>query len=604
MLKSILLALLCTLLFPKFISDSTLGFSNSIFALLMACGLYLLFKHASQLRVTRRTSVCTFLCGTTFSLMTGFGYALDASGQLPYTDILFLVSLVLFSLAFTALLKSLWVWLEQVQDNAATASCDSEYQSPAAKAVDWLLNHKWMIVVLLLVCWLPCYLSTFPGRFSYDGAEEFAQSTNGYRGDFPRLHSFLVVRLFSAAFQLTGSYNVGIAFYTIVQMILLACLFAHILHRLQQLGTARWVLAVGLVYYAIFPTLHLLVVMPTRDILFSALLSYAAYLAYAMSIDPNTYLRHVTGPLKLGLVLSLTVLARDNNASILALLLVLAISVALWMWARRYSLRGASILAGCLAGGYLSLTLLLTALCQPYTPADAKGALSLAAQPLARAYSMYGDEWTEAEHAEYFSYFDTTDFTYYPECADPVKNHLDITGNEGDFFAFWLRMGFRYPGCFLDAMLENSKGAWSPSTLIDGYQNAEVASYNGYAKCYNSFSESINSPGQLQSLLPQLLPFYKSLGLDVTFEKIPLVSMLFSIGFQTWLLIHCCYLTLCRRNTHLYLPLGLLLLYTALSCFVPIILLRYFAALFFCFPLVLVFTVQPVPTSLSLDYDE
>ena len=73
----------------------------------------------------------------------------------------------------------------------------------------------------------------------------------------------------------------------------------------------------------------------------------------------------------------------------------------------------------------------------------------------------------------------------------------------------------------------------------------------------------------------------------------PLVSLLFSTAFHFWLVLACLCVAVVTKARQLYLPLLVLVAYTLISFAVPIMLLRYFAALLLAFPFVLVVMLQP-----------
>ena len=77
--------------------------------------------------------------------------------------------------------------------------------------------------VFLLMCWLPAFFSIFPGAFSYDAYDEWMQVKNGtITAHHPVLHVLLLGGLVEGVYSLMGSYNVGIAIYTLAQMAILA----------------------------------------------------------------------------------------------------------------------------------------------------------------------------------------------------------------------------------------------------------------------------------------------------------------------------------------------------------------------------------------------
>jgi len=99
-------------------------------------------------------------------------------------------------------------------------------------------------------------------------------------------------------------------------------------------------------------------------------------------------------------------------------------------------------------------------------------------------------------------------------------------------------------------------------------------------------------PGEHFLWLPRVRAFYRSVGLMISYEKIPLVSMFFSIGFQVWMLINALFFAVYRKAPYAWAPLAVLAVYTAASAMVPLVLLRYFAALFFAAPLVWMLMLQ------------
>ena len=236
--------------------------------------------------------------------------------------------------------------------------------------------------------------------------------------------------------------------------------------------------------------------------------------------------------------------------------------------------------------------MVLVSICQPYRPAPFSGSLSILTQPIARAYFYENESWTQAQKDRFGEYFAVESMEYVPENADGTKGNCYVDENTfGPFLRFWLSMGLRYPDCYLDGILANTMQMWFPGSPVDGY--VESGDWPAYEKSYYFFLSAIEEPGVHRNLLPVVQRFYEALGSRISYEKIPVFSMLFSIGAHFWLLLNCVFYAVYRHSRHLYLPLGLLLTYMLISAMVPLVCLRYFAALFFAFPMVLVFTLQP-----------
>lgn len=591
--RPLLAAALCTILFPTWIADHTLGFSNSIFPIFFFISLLLLFRYHNKNCYDRRMRCYTFVLGLLFSFMTSYGYYLEIDGRVPYKKPLVLLAVITYAWVFSVLLCVLWNWLIHFGTNA-----NAEPKTCAVQASAWcrifkfLSAHPILMAAVQLLFWTPCYLATFPGGFRYDATDELNQIANGFNGNFPLLHSVIITTLLPALHRLTGTYNTGIAVYTIVQMILASAIFTHILRKLLDKGTHWKLVGCFLLYYILFPVIPMVLSQVVRDILFSLILTYTVFLFYLMSSEPEHFMASCRKPFLLGVVFSLALLARNNNSGLFMYIVVFLISILVWLKYRKPYLRGSCIFAASAIGSYILLSTLFIHLCQPMVPANTNASLSLFSQPLARAYQLEPEIWTEEEIAEYGQYFQGTDTRYVAENADSTKGRLNIDGNLGTFLKFWAKVGLKHKSCYLDAILANTRQMWFPAAVIDGYIEAGIADYLPYEKCYYSYRNTIEEPGEFVNLLPRVNNYYQRIGLFISFEKIPVLSMLFSIGFQFWILLNCAFYVVYRRHRHLYVPVAILLGYMLVSAFVPLVLLRYFVAIFFALPLVLAFTFQ------------
>ena len=592
-LKSIVSALLCTIFFPVFIHDDSIVFSNSVFSVMFAAALFLMFKHCSQKNFSRRIKVYSSVTGFIFSVMTSFGYCFETSYSINFYDIKMYISILLYTYVFASLIRLLWTCFEQ-NEHYLTIQKYSGITAKIDTVLNWIMTHRLVMVIIILICWAPCFISTYPGNFRYDAASEFKQSIKGYRGDFPLLHSFIIVRLLTTVNNITGSYNAGIALYAIIQLVLLSCLFSHIIYTFCKQNTNRFLLLAMLIYYAAFPAIHLLVTCLVRDIMFSGLLIFSAFLLYQLALDRDSFMSKASNPFLLAIVLVLTLLSRNNNTGPIMPAALVAVSFAIAYMCRKKGFKGPVIFAATALSGYFILTALLTAACQPLAPPKKGSTLSLFSQSLVRAYYADSENWSEKDKEIFASYFPEGTPQYVPENADPTKLMLEIEeGQTKDFLRFWAEKGKTYPTVYINAVLANTRHMWFPASVIDGYNETGKLTFIDYDKCYLTFYKEIEWPGELAGYLPGVYDFYKNIGLFISFEKVPVISMLFSIGLHVWLLINCCFYAAYRKSRHLLLPLTVFAAYTLISAFVPLVILRYFTALFFAFPMVIAWSVQP-----------
>ena len=279
-------------------------------------------------------------------------------------------------------------------------------------------------------------------------------------------------------------------------------------------------------------------------------------------------------------------------------MLLLIVCLLVFLWAGTRFRRKAVWFGLCLFSSYFVLATLLSLACQPQTTLPRSTSLSVMTQPITRAYLETGDTWSEEELEKYEYYF-ATDGLLYAEglgdiSASKLKTTVDSDGSRMGFLKFWLQTGVKHPGSYLNAWLANTKPLWYPGAAIDGYnyEGSLYPTYKDYERSYFSFSDYLDAPAQFNGKLPAVHSFYAHIAHDISFEKIPVVAWFFSPAFYVWVLLCCLFFALYRKDGSTLPALGILMLYVVVSMLVPVILVRYFAALFFAFPLVVFITVK------------
>lgn len=589
--RDIYLSLAGAWLFPVFVADNGIGFSYSHLSLIYIAGIYALLAYTEKLPADRRLFRYTRILGALLSLMTTCGYYLENTGAVPYLEIKWLCAVVTYTEIFGCILRVLWSHLVRAERKLSS----KETLYPAASHVDrflgWLCCKPAAMVILLLLCWTPCYLSNYPGFFFYDAEKEFIQSVSGYSAEFPMLHSVLIIGILKISYGLTQSYNTGIAFYVIAQMILLAILFVHILRKFAEYGKNRVVLAVLTAYFALFPVIHVLVTTSVRDVLFSGLITWLIFQVYEITRDPLGFFDSNRKSFSLGLTISLTILARSNFVGVIPFAVISGTVSFLWLLFRKKLRRKWGWFCISFVGSYIALGCMLMAVCFPVRESTLNNSLSFFTQPISRAYFYEQENWTEDQRLRFAEFFDMDSFTYVAENADKTKSCCMVDKNLFfPFLRFWCSMGIRYPAHYMDGILASSLQMWFPGSPVDAY--VESGDWN-CEKTFFFIMDELEQPGVHQQWFPHIRSFYRNIGMKISFEKIPVVSMLFSIGFHFWVLANgVCYLFY-RRKYATAIPLIMLLIYALITALSPLVYLRYYAALFMTFPVTLVLTIQP-----------
>jgi hypothetical protein len=355
------------------------------------------------------------------------------------------------------------------------------------------------------------------------------------------------------------------------------------------------VLLGALLYCALFPGVHILVSSTVRDVLFAGLLTYSVFLLWLMCRDVKGFFGSWWKPIGPAVAVVLTIFARNNNTGGILPWLLAAIAAVLFLVGGKRGWKGALSFCVTALCAFLVLTATLNGLCPDAKAPSRNASKALMTQSLARAYTLEGENWEPGDKIKMIGFFNLDKMKYVPESGDSTKGRLKLPSQEREreFTAFWLEMGKKYPAIYADAILLHTRAAWFPGAVMDGYQESKTASYPNYEKCWFFIGEDIEEPGISDSKWPQLRTFYQNIGLRISYEKLPVVSLLFSTAFHFWLVLVCLFGAVVAKARQLYLPLLVLVAYTIISMAVPIMLLRYFAALLLAFPIVLVLLLQP-----------
>ena len=125
------------------------------------------------------------LPGLLLALCACFGFCLIAYDRVPYASPLLWAAALGLTLVCTLLFCALWLAL-------AKAEALLERVKPRFSG---LFGRQWLLWLLILLCWTPCWLAVFPGNFAYDTGGEYDQCAFGFSRAYPRLHSWLNIEI-------------------------------------------------------------------------------------------------------------------------------------------------------------------------------------------------------------------------------------------------------------------------------------------------------------------------------------------------------------------------------------------------------------------------
>ena len=213
--------------------------------------------------------------------------------------------------------------------------------------------------------------------------------------------------------------------------------------------------------------------------------------------------------------------------------------------------------------------------------------LTVPIQQLARTYKFNPEAFDPEDVAALHAVLPEEALVLYnPKLSDPVKVHFRnnvYAANKTRYAKLWLKIGLRKPLSYINAWLMNSYGFWYPDTVIDVYSGNTVFTFTYDESSY--FGYEVEEPGYRDSKIPWLDKAYRKLSLEISQEKVPIYSMLYSPGGIFWGIAFVFAYMLYRKKYHIVVPYLMVLIVWLTVILGPTYLPRYVLIFWFVIPL-------------------
>ncbi len=473
---------------------------------------------ALMIRPDRRISVISavYACLLATAMFLGCNAArnagISAGDPVPWTAGI---------LSFLSALAVMYAYLSRISSGAAGV-CSEDARGPVRLSA---LIRDWAVMT---VCWIPVFLAEYPGFFVYDAVDEYvAVATRHFTTHHPLLHTLLLGGCVRAGEVVFGSANTGIAVFIIVQMIVIAFLFAWVI---SCMGRFR---VFAILWYGLFPTVVMFALCSVKDTMFSAALTAAVVLTVRV-LHGNA---RRADCISLALALLIMMLMRHN--AVYAYIIYACVMGAYMALHRTGTLMTRVLPALGLAAvlciyGLVNLSLGLA--CHAES-SEHQEILTVPIQQLARTWSVYVDEFSPEELKTLYEILPEETLKHYtPELSDPVKAGFDNAAYEKDparYRRLWFELFKRHPLSFFNAWIDTGYGFYYPYAIVNVYEGHQVFTFTYTDSSY--FGYEVEYPGERVSLIPPIDRFYRWLSLDDDIQRIPVIARFFSMGAMFWL---------------------------------------------------------------------
>lgn len=478
--------------------------------------------------------------------------------------------------------------------------------------VDKFFSKKRYIFLFILICWIPVYLSCFPGIWNYDTEVELSQFyLNRYTTHHSFLYSFLLFA-FTELGKLLGGFEIGIAIYTFVQMMFLASCFSYCSNFLYKIKINKKILFIILVFFTFSPINMVYSVSSLHDTWFAGL-----FLLFLVYISEMFLLKNSFDSKKfqqLVIITSLAALFRSNFLIILLMGLPFIFLITKNIKIRK-NLIVMSLCSLLICSGY---SFMYKKIYKPI-PLTLTEAVSL---PLHNVASVINNHFEEIEDSEKSLFFDIVPekamqhFSKYT--VDPLKqdyNHGFVCifneNNLKENFMSYKKMYFKYAKLYsedyINSFLSLTIPYWMPDRNLPwDYFNCNI-NCPFIEKCYlvwSSYDQEKNEKilqklsdisdfyiGRKTDFFPLYFNFLDNIGTGKIMERVPIIYFFFSIAFSVWCILFLCFYNFYKNNEFVYIQLLYCSLILICFLFGPMALLRYMLPVYVSLPLLFVLSI-------------
>lgn len=443
-----------------------------------------------------------------------------------------------------------------------------EKKSPALVFLIFFAAISAVFLGYLFSTGYPVYLCT-------DSLSSLQQIETGvYSNHHPYWYTRFIGLCLDMAYLFTTDINVACAVYSAIQSLIMAACFAYVLVTLYQTGIPGWCIGIVFGMYAFLPYNLTYSITMWKDTLFGGftLLVVTALYRILRKTGKWPWLNYAVFALGgIGFCL-----VRNNG---LPVFLVLAVAMLIFLGKKHRKLL------------LVALVVLVFSWAMTGPVLDALGVadtemvevLAVPFQQIARVIAndcAISDE--DMAVLEQIFWIDRVKDLYSPEIVDPIKFEAMrpegqewLMANMGQFLKLWLRLGMQYPGEYVKAWVELTKGFWNGGYAFWIYIRWTYPESSGIG------GFTMDNPGK--DLFDAIFRYL---------EKPVILQPLYSIGLQVWVLISCGVICFLQKRKEFLLAVPMVVLAAVLWVMTPVYAeFRYAYPMFVACPLILLATV-------------
>lgn len=563
----------------RFIETISFGQSNSYTWIIILIFAYLVAEHSLRIKAKRLiicSGVLTILLATMsvvgeiLNTFLDLGIVLQSKKLLIYYVIKWIGNIALLYIGTTIIFSLI------------NKKLDENKETKKYKFFEANLKNFFIYWGIIFVAYIPYWLTYYPGVITPDSLSQVSQTVGIYSlsNHHPLMHT-IVISVFIKIGEAFGNYNIGVAIYSIVQMLALSGIFAYTVYYMSKKNIPVCLRIITLVFYAIYPIHCMYSITMWKDIPFAICMLLFVILINELVTNKEQFFKSKKNLVLFAITMILVVLFRNNG-------IYVAILTApfIFVFAKQYY-KQLLIIFACVILFYSVLWKGIMFSVLKVEEGSMAEALSVPLQQIARVVRDKADELTDEEKQQINKLWTTNNLAeiYNPTLSDNVKGSVNVeelSDNKGDFIKLWIGLVIKYPLTCIEAFLCNCYGYWYPEA-----SNWVVSRVIVEPQIEEQEKLNLHQTPLIKGELVKEVDSY------IDKRNIPIISMFFSIGFAMWLVFTKITYIIYKKQYKLLLVFAPILFLWLTNLASPVFCeFRYMYSLFTCLPILLFLGIQ------------
>lgn len=570
--------------------------SYNILFLIFIIGIFILLKKAVSIK-EKRLWICTSILSIIFAIayLCGDIGNTYCNGVIPNSKkfiIYMIIKLITYFIIFDSVLALIFYYVKNLVKKLNINNREYKLFTANKKSI-------FFVAGIFLLSYIPYFLYYYPGTLQYDAInclEQISEYTS-YNNHHPILFTLFFGGLWNFGKNVLGSGNIGLAIYTIIQMIATSLVLSILIYYMAKRKIPTKCRIITFLILLLNPLTAMYAVRIEKSMFFTLTMILVVIGITDIILEKEEFFKKKSKVIIFSLLLLLLVLLRNNGIYVIILTLICMLIACKKI---RVKLLGMFIIPIVLF--YVIQGPILNSL--SVTKAKTREALSIPMQQFARLIKYENQNLTEEEKENIHKYLPVEDekiaSEYQSLISDNVKFDFSeeaIKEDKVTLLKTYFKLALKYPGQTISAFLFNTYGYYAPNSYnIWGTPNFKEETANlvndvGTVELDESLPEEIKNmsienkydihPTQILNL-----SYIDRINNHILMKDIPVFSMLMtSIGLYFWLLLICityCIYTKKYKKIIIMLPILFLWLTSVAG---PVVELRYVYSMLLLMPL-------------------